>query len=110
MTHNPWQNEAHLTENPSDEIGRWLRALPTLPAPSRPLPPYWGEERSGLGWLTALWLLLLLPAAWLMHQSLAAPLSEITFQATPYPVWESLLHRAQEAWQVGWQLVQEVLG
>ncbi len=110
MTHKPWQNESHGAQNLSDEIERWLQALPTLPAPMLPLTPYWREERQSLRLLTAIGLLLLLPAAWVMHQSLAVPISEMALQATPYPLWESLLHRAQEAWQIGWQLVQEVLG
>jgi hypothetical protein len=76
----------------------------------RPFTLYGGEERESRRLLTALGLLLLLPAAWLMHQSLTAPISAITLQATPYPLWENLLHQAQEAWQVGWQLFQGVLG
>jgi hypothetical protein len=110
MRHEPMRDETRRTETLSDEIGRWLQALPTLPAPARLLTPYWQEERQSLRQLTAIGLLLLLPAAWLMQQAFAAPISEIALQATPYPIWESLLHRAQEALQMGWQLVQEVLG
>ncbi len=101
--------------NPID-VEQLLRNLPTLPAPAHPrstgiLPVtrMGASAAPNPALLIMLWLLLLLPTAWLLMQVPPSLPAETAFQATPYPAWQGLLHDAQQALQTGWQLIQEVL-
>ncbi|MEN3001893.1 MAG: hypothetical protein ABDI19_08645 [Armatimonadota bacterium] len=85
-----------------------LRMLPQVPAP--PLERVGTSPRGWLQPLMVMWLLLLVPAAYLLQRMLDLQLAETVLQATPYPHWQALLHEAQQTLTTGLQRLLEVLG